>query len=49
MTVSGGNILDQHRPYIRFSEVDYPINEVNLSKKIVLIEYAMTYWVLFVI
>ena len=40
MSVLGKNILDQHAPYIRFSVVDNPINEVNLSKKIVFIEFA---------
>lgn len=40
MPVLGKNILDQHRPYMRFSVVDSPINEENLSKKIVLIEFS---------
>lgn len=33
MSLLGKNILGQHGPYIRFSVIDYPINEVNLAKK----------------
>ena len=40
MSVLGRNILDKHGPYKRFSVVDNPINEVNLSKKIIFIEFA---------
>ena len=40
MTVLGKNILVKHGPYNCFSVVDNPINEVNLSKKIVFIEFS---------
>ncbi len=40
MSVLGRNILDKHEPYNRFSVVDDPINEVNLNKKIVFIEFS---------
>lgn len=40
MSVLEKKILDQHGPYIRFSVVKFPINEANLSKKIVCIELS---------
>lgn len=40
MSVLGKNILVKHGPYNCFSVVDDPINEVNLNKKIVLIEFS---------
>jgi hypothetical protein len=40
MSVLGKNILVKHGPYNCFSVVDNPINEINLSKKTVFIEFA---------